>query len=344
MDMGETFGSSAFDLSGSFSPSSPGGIHRRHDMAALMMKSRPVLIYHAIFAASVVFDVAAWWDALLHSNLFLAGSMILFNGMLILYSVIQYFQHRSLMTLSDDTHDFTMTSSPLEFGLIATVSTVTVALIAVAYPLYRLFAWSFYEKLGADLQLRRMNLQHGFLLTLLKLDLFFFISYAVQLATLVLTVRDVGNILRISITLPGSLIVLGLGFYGLLYEKRGAMYGFLVGLVLGLAYILFELIYMAAHHSTVDDPYANSRYFLYFFTVILIVLIILSLTWGILCLRNVGRGLLQARREAKQSPLAAPPAYHGFKTESEADPLRPMGGRPTPNFAELRPLSNIEID
>ncbi|RKP24378.1 hypothetical protein SYNPS1DRAFT_17303 [Syncephalis pseudoplumigaleata] len=307
-----------------------------------MANSRPILIYHAIFAFAVVFDAVSWWDALLTQNIIQAGSLVLFNLMLVAYTIIQYFQHKGLMDgMTDSTMDHFITESkPLEFALIAAVSTVSVILIALAYPIHNLFSWGFYERLGADVQIRRLNLNYLFLMTLLKLDFFFFISYTVSMVTLVLTHHRLGDTLRIAITLPLSIIIIALGFFGVMRENKPASLAFFVGLVLGIAYLIFEVIFKTLQMGQLDDPYVNSRPFLYFFEAVLLILILLTLGYGIRCYRNYNRGLREAHRQSIRIPAhMAQAGEQGFGSDSGR---RRLLNRP--QFQDIRPLSNVEID
>ncbi|KAJ1660918.1 hypothetical protein IWQ61_000222 [Dispira simplex] len=274
--------------------------------------SRPILVYHGIFIFAVLFDVTAWWDALVHQNLFQSGVLILFNMMCIAYSVIQSYQHGNLengghdmmemmgyndmdMNMSSSDLGITINTRNLEIVMIAITSAVTAFLIAVAYSLYRQISWQFYEQLGADKQLRRMNFEYLALNTLLKMDTFFFLSYTVQLVSLVLRTRSTGTIIRAALCIPVSIIIIALGFVGARRENRRVMLMFIGGLLLGMGYMLFELIYMSNHQDDVDNPYEKSSDFLYFFSVVTIVLVLLSFYYAFRCYRNFGQGLHLAR-------------------------------------------------
>ncbi|RKP39194.1 hypothetical protein BJ085DRAFT_19320 [Dimargaris cristalligena] len=302
-----------------------------------MSKSKPILVYHAVFAFAVVYSVVSWWDALVQQNIFQVFSLVAFNLMLIMYSVIQSFQH-SHLSMTDMDHimndhgvGYVYNTREFELGLTAMVSFCSFCLLVLAYPLYRSFAWGFYQRLGADVRIRSMNVHHLVLIMLLKLDFFFFTSYAIQMVTLLLTFDSTGTILRVALGLPLSILVILLGYFGVNRENRAVTYAYLTGLVIGLAYIVFELAYMIHSEEHADDPYVNSRKFLYFFSVILILLIIASFSYGVLCLRNFNRGLKEARAESSQE-------FESLPTSKR------WTGRPTSAQAAMRPISNVEID
>ncbi|KAJ1964276.1 hypothetical protein IWQ62_002978, partial [Dispira parvispora] len=209
-------------------------IHSETD--SIKQNSRPILVYHGIFIFAVLFDVVAWWDALMRQNVFQSGALVLFNMMCIAYSVIQSFQHGNLdsdsqdmmghggmemvMNMSSSDLGITINTRNLEIVMISITSAVTAFLVAVAYPLYRQFSWQFYEQLGADKQLRLMNFEYLALNTLLKMDTFFFLSYAVQLVSLVLRARSAGTIVRAVVCIPVSILIIALGFFGARRENR----------------------------------------------------------------------------------------------------------------------------
>ncbi|KAJ1967287.1 hypothetical protein IWQ62_001953 [Dispira parvispora] len=287
---------------------------------------KPTLVYNGIFMFAVLFDVVAWWDALMHQNVFQAGVLILFNMMCIAYSVIQAYGNGSLRSRSPFgsikyeeaaealIDEFELIRTPgfkelaeiskmtvknnigyLELTMITVTSAVTLFLMVVAYPLYRQTAWQFYERLGADKQLRRMNFEYLTLNSLLKLDTFFFLSYTVQMISLVLRDSNAGTTVRAMLCIPISVIIISLGFVGARWENRKVMLVFIGGLVLGMGYMLFELIHMSLYQGKSVNPYEFSSDFLYFFSAATMVLVLLSLYYAFRCYRNFGKGLHLAR-------------------------------------------------
>ncbi|RUP51349.1 hypothetical protein BC936DRAFT_148632 [Jimgerdemannia flammicorona] len=70
-----------------------------------------------------------------------------------------------------------------------------------------------YKDLGADIEIRRMYQNHLCLLTLLKLDIFFFVGYAIQLITL-MPGGGSNSIIEFTIAIPISVLMLVFGFRG----------------------------------------------------------------------------------------------------------------------------------
>ncbi|KAJ1927883.1 hypothetical protein FBU59_007178, partial [Linderina macrospora] len=201
----------------------------------------------------------------------------------------------------------------LQITIMVVYSLCSLTFAMLNWELYQLFGWKTYKKLGANLQLRRAYKWHQILLTLLKLDIFFFISYSVQLATLVLNIRDPETWVQIGLVIPGSVLFLVLSFWALKVEHKRMMLGVTICLGLSPAYFIYKLIRMNVNIDPKKDPYRDTRKYLTFFIVVTMALILITTYVSVQCYRNIGIGLKEAIADydARKAQLKANRAMFG---------------------------------
>jgi hypothetical protein len=107
-----------------------------------------------------------------------------------------------------------------------------------------------------------MYRDHQLFLMLLKLDVFFFVAFSLQLVVLVLDPSDIEFTLTIA-AIPLSVIILMLAVYALHKEKKSWMITFICGLGVGIGYFAFKLFRF--YQPSQAHKYEGSRKFLTFF-------------------------------------------------------------------------------
>ncbi|KAI8868871.1 hypothetical protein GQ42DRAFT_114059, partial [Ramicandelaber brevisporus] len=185
----------------------------------------------------------------------------------------------------------------LQIAVIIIVGFSLVVYSGLTWQLYQEFGWKIYRKLGANVELRKMYRNYQVLLTLLKLDIFFFIGYSVQLIILVLRDQDKEAYVQIGVVIPFSVVLLGLAFYSLHREHRWFMLFVIAVLSCSPIYFLYRLVTMynsKRFNAAQKDKYVNSRYYLTFFLVVTLALIFVTIGFSWLCYRAFGKGLQQA--------------------------------------------------
>ncbi|KAJ2768423.1 hypothetical protein IWQ56_002519 [Coemansia nantahalensis] len=265
------------------------------------------IVYDAMFIVAQLFLLMLCWEAVAHKNTIQIIAATLFNVMCLAYALIQYttfYVHPSASAgIFQKDHDMRV----LSITTMVVYALCSVAFALLSWELYQTFGWKTYKKLGADLRLRRAYKWHQILLTLLKLDVFFFIAYSVQLATLVLRVSDPETWVQIGVVIPGSVVFLVLSFWALKVEKKRVMVAVIVCLGLSPAYFIYRLVRMNVNINKASDPFLDSRKYLTFFIVITLVLILVTVYASIRCYRNFGIGLKEAIAdyEARKAQMKA---------------------------------------
>ncbi|KAJ2613861.1 hypothetical protein H4S08_001983 [Coemansia sp. RSA 1365] len=270
------------------------GFGLQNDSNKMTITQESFIVYDVIFIVAQLFLVMLCWEAVAHKNTIQIIAATLFNVMCLVYSLIQY---TTFYIRPSTSAGIFQKDNDMRILLITTMvvySLCSVAFAMLSWELYQMFGWQTYKKLGANLSLRRAYKWHQILLTLLKLDIFFFISYSVQLATLVLRVSDPETWVQIGVVIPGSVVFLVLSFWALKVEKRRVMIVVIVCLGCSPAYFIYKLVRMNVGIDKNDDPYLDTRKYLTFFIVVTLVLILVTVYVSIQCYRNFGIGLKEA--------------------------------------------------
>lgn len=130
----------------------------------------------------------------------------------------------------------------------------------------------------------------------LKLDLFFFIAFSVQLLSFILLPDDYEFWLTI-VSIPVLLAILILSIYGAKNEKKAVMWIVFIGCCGSLAYFIFKL-WRFYDTEKLGNIYLRGRKFLTLFASISIFMILLTMIASIVIYRQFGKGLKEKIRES----------------------------------------------
>ncbi|RIA85459.1 hypothetical protein C1645_715010 [Glomus cerebriforme] len=269
--------------------------------------SQADLIYHSIFILSLAFQVLLCVDALWRKNSTQLIALVLFNILSLAYAGVQLYQHIILerdgttgadFTPNDiyrfPTNDYTKRyfisrMRPLEYVIISIVAAFSIYLATLSYKLFKEFGWAIYETYSADVKIRDVYRSLSILQTLIKLDIFFIGSYAIQL----IPSQTIGyNIYMTEITLTFTvgISMLLMAWYSVMKENKYILLCVINLLTLSVIYLIYRLFKININISPQYDPYEFTRRLLTFSLATTIGLIISTIFYSLKCFKNMTDG------------------------------------------------------
>ena len=131
----------------------------------IVPNSRALIVYQALFICAQAFQLFLCLDAIYSLSVIQLTATALFNFALFVYSVIQYNQAANLLSSVDVANLAklapTLTPHPtriLEFVVIGLMSIFAIGWGFLAIKLYKVFGWTIYKELGADVSVMSKSL------------------------------------------------------------------------------------------------------------------------------------------------------------------------------------------
>ncbi|ORZ24505.1 hypothetical protein BCR42DRAFT_403086 [Absidia repens] len=241
-------------------------------------------VYLMIFILSQLFQVALAWDAVRAQNTIQVIAFLLFNLCCFIYSIFQFSQMHKVV--DQPTLGLLITRLLIVNAVVTGVCELVYLYLGAR--LYQEFGWKIYRAIGADPEIRNMYRWYQILLSLLKLDIFFFLAYSIQYLVLVLQMNDYEFALTI-VALPVTCLFLLLIVYAIRHESKYMVILFFVGLAAGCAYFSFKIARMC--DPSQQHKFIYVREFLIFFASVDLTLVVLTITNTLICLFNFDKGL-----------------------------------------------------
>jgi len=261
----------------------------------LPQSQKGMAIYPVIFALSQVFQIYLLLDAAIGRNSIELIAFVWFHYCCFVYSILQIFQVQGLQNDWEAQNPGASSGSLfLNSSILLITSSVILGLFSLivtwlAYKLFQDYGWDVYKHIGADIARKNMLRRYHILLSLLKLDLFFFVGFALQFLILVLGSIDIERGLTIA-ALPIVFVTVFVGAYAARNELKEVMLGFLVCLFLALAYFVFKLVRIYTDPNAIQKYYGVGKY-LTAFAAISCGVCVGTIYYAILRFSDFGKGL-----------------------------------------------------
>ncbi|KAI0067856.1 hypothetical protein BV25DRAFT_1794476 [Artomyces pyxidatus] len=251
--------------------------------------SRKMPVYLTVFAFAHIFQFAMAIDAVYARNTLQFLALTVFNALFLFYAVIQSREIRnSLSTISEQSGFSHLPVNVLTTMLPIVIGITELAYIGLGWKIYTEFGWKVYKFLGADRRIKKMFAHYQIFQCLVKFDVFFWVGFCVQFIWLVLQSNDWEFYVTCA-ALPLSIVLLVEGHLAARYENKLMMGTFISGCVGAMVYFFYKLIKVLVQKDTPEfRPVWES---LTTFSIISILLLLITFVYAFIVMRNFGRGL-----------------------------------------------------
>ncbi|KAF8640856.1 hypothetical protein AX17_000504 [Amanita inopinata Kibby_2008] len=262
---------------------------RQEDSANQTSRTMPV--YLSIFALAHVFQFAMAVDAVYARNTLQFICLTLFNALFLAYAIIQINEVKDAVTSGTNAGVSKIPISVLTTIIPVVISIAEVAYIGLGWKIYNEFGWKVYKFLGADRQRKKMYANFQVYECLIKFDVFFWAGFSVQFIWLVLAKSDWEYYVTFA-ALPLSLVLLVEGHLAARHENKMMMVTFMSGCVGAMVYFIYKLIKVLLNIHNEQFKFVWKS--LTIFSVIAIVLLLITFVYSIIVFKSFGRGLKEA--------------------------------------------------
>jgi len=263
---------------------------KQADSASQTSQTMPT--YLTIFALAHLFQFLMAVHAVYTRNTLQFICLTFFNALFLVYAIIQINEVKESVTTSTGTEGLQKIPITVLTTIIPIVISVAeVAYIALGWKIYNEFGWKVYKFLGADRQKKRMYANYQVYECLIKFDVFFWVGFSVQFLRFVLSKSDWEYYVTIA-ALPLSIVLLVEGHLAARHESIMMMASFILGCVGAMVYFIYKLVKVILHIQV--EPFKSVWKTLTVFSVIAIVLLLITFVFTIIVFRNFGRGLKEA--------------------------------------------------
>ncbi|KAH6576324.1 hypothetical protein BASA50_007013 [Batrachochytrium salamandrivorans] len=265
-----------------------------------------ITVYHSLVCFALLFQLVMTYDAIANMSVIQLCATTLFNWALSIYTIVQ---SRQASILLNDAPTFAVSSLTvhptlsLEIIIIVAMFIFAPGWIFLSYQLYKVFGWTIFKEMGADVNVRNQLMLHHVHLLLLKLDVFFFLGFSFQFVFLVLA--GIGStsdtVIHAIVSVPGTIILLVISYIAIHKESKFWMIISILGLLGGSGYLINKII--EVNGSSIDNikKFHSSKNSLTFFIVLTLLMSAVTCVSAILNYLQFGKGLKGHLDRRKQS-------------------------------------------
>ncbi|KAF2143971.1 uncharacterized protein K452DRAFT_223966 [Aplosporella prunicola CBS 121167] len=303
-------------------------------------------VYLSLFMFGCLYQWLLAFDAIRSKHNIQLFAICVCNACLLIFTGLLYKEMRWVVPHATEQRD--MYNKPLvkldqdiwvEIGpclLVCTIITgiCTLAMWGFTYRLHKEFAWAIYKHVSADLHMRSRFLTYQIYLVLLKLVLYFFLSFVISYNLIDVHFSQPEYSLTM-VLIPTSLLVLGFSVYYTRIENKLGMTVTMVFQLAGVAYLLSRIILLNGNSQRATS---KGKDLMLLFAGVGMIFLIFTFIEACQCLYNFNKGLKPILLNRK--PQALRRQSYTFQRLS----LQPPSPINTPSQAYLLSPRRLSLD
>ncbi|POR34488.1 Uncharacterized protein TPAR_05325 [Tolypocladium paradoxum] len=294
------------------------------DDQTVQSQYKTIPTFLTLFIFGFLYELVVVWDALRMKNTIQVIGVCIANLALLVYTAIQVDQIQTAIVrlhgaaalrIGITAQGLWDEVKPFLVAIPAIIALATVIMVFISWKLYQEFAWDILKNIGADYRMKKRFLHYQIYIALLKFDFFFFLGFIIQFVVIVAKQNDPEFALTIA-TIPITIGILLAAAYFTRKENKPGMIVVIILYLGGLTYFIFKLVRI--YQAEYKRSYEAVQKSLTAFAVITILLIILTISNAIICMRNFDKGLkahLLSSRKVEEKPEAQSISLHDVKPQ-----------------------------
>ncbi|KXS09430.1 hypothetical protein M427DRAFT_231327 [Gonapodya prolifera JEL478] len=243
---------------------------KKDDLYRVQSYALALKIYHILFLGTQVFQFYLYIDSIVNSNTMELITLFFFLVISFLYACVNVVQERGLtaeLTETFEGFDLGDRYKPhhdLGFAILASNGLFLLLWMIIGSQVYLQMGWLMFRQIGADIKKRRRYIYHHMMLLLLKMDVFFFIGFAVQYFVLVVEnpkyALDLGSTVGFGlVAIGGAVLAITVGVMAVRSQSAAQMSVFLLLCVAGFGYLASVMFDLYGKNDLVKQQFTGSR-------------------------------------------------------------------------------------
>lgn len=275
-----------------------GVINSHKENISLELRYIEMSIYLALFIFAAIYQILITLIGLRTKNMLLLSMLCFFYACMLVYTGIQYHELSQSLSLIPS-EQWNLAIHATNIAAIAVLAATFVAQVSLIYfRLWQSVRWFQFKKIGASLEIKRLNTIFQIHRSLLIFDFFFFLGFTVQFIVIMVGNKSSLEFILTCCMLPLTILVLVASDFAATRELLVLSLFTSLCFIGGCVYVLFKIVrlytrYTSAYRVALEPgDYFPGRTSLVTFGVITLVFLFMTLALEIMVMCGYRKGLL----------------------------------------------------